>query len=117
MLTTFGCGFFSVKTCMALTWSSAVIGLSPEMVSGTALPFSISGGTSIFTLPFLTGASPTTFRIAARIDAGVAEAGLTASESPAAPASAAVSTRKRRRVACRMSSVHHGFCSSRRVAR
>src|SRR5262245_36342286 len=80
---------------MALTWSSAVIGLSQEIVSGTALPFSISGGTSIFTLPLLTGASPTTFLIAACIDAGVADAGFTASGStiPTAPASAAVSIR------------------------
>jgi hypothetical protein len=49
----------------------------------------------------LTEASPTTLRIAARIEAGVADAGLIASDkpNPAAPASAAVSIRKRRRVA------------------
>src|SRR5262249_9479621 len=52
---------------------------------------------SSFTLPFLTGASPTTLRIAARIDSGVAETGLTASAS--IPVSAAVSSRNRRRLA------------------
>ena len=57
-LTTSGCGFFSVKTWMALTWSASVIGLSTLTVSGTALPFSDSGGSSSFTLPALTGAGP-----------------------------------------------------------
>ena len=42
---------------MALMWLAAVIGLSPVTVSGTALPFSISGGRSSFTLPFCTGAA------------------------------------------------------------
>src|SRR4029453_15672618 len=72
---TFGCGFFSVNTWMALTWSSCVIGLSQDTVSGTALPFSISAGTSILTLPMLSLASPMTFLIAACMDAGVAPAG------------------------------------------
>ncbi len=84
---------------MALTWSAAVIGLSAATVSETALPFSISGGRSILTLPGLTVASPTTFWIAARIDSGVAAAGLSVSDepSPRVAASAADSTRKRRR--------------------
>src|SRR6516225_4785126 len=100
---------------MALTWSSAVIGLSQEIVSGTALPFSLSGGTSIFTLPLLTGASPTTFLIAARIDAGVADAGFTASGTavPTAPARVAASIKKRRHVIVARHRVH----SLRRVAR
>ena len=50
-LITFGCGFFSLKTWIALTWSAAVIGLSTVTVSGTVLPFSTSGGMSSFTLP------------------------------------------------------------------
>src|SRR5207248_11426228 len=69
---TLGCGFFSLKMWMALTWSAAVIGLSTVTVSGTVLPFSTSGGTSIVTLPSRSGASPTTFLIAASMVAGVA---------------------------------------------
>src|SRR5262245_52846620 len=37
---TWGCGFFSLKTWIALMWSASVIGLSADTVSGTALPFS-----------------------------------------------------------------------------
>ena len=64
-LTTFGCGFFSVKTWIAFTWSAGVIGLSTTTASGTALPLSMSGGTSSFTFPGRTRASPTTFCSAA----------------------------------------------------
>src|SRR5262249_58955111 len=59
-LITFGSGFFSLKTWIALTWSCAVIGLSTSIASATELPFSTSAGTSIVTLPLRTGASPTT---------------------------------------------------------
>ena len=51
-------------------------------MSGTALPFSMSGGRSSFTLPGLTGAEPTTLRMASCISAGVARAGRTATISP-----------------------------------
>src|SRR5262245_39265208 len=61
---------------MARTWSSAVIGLSTLTVSGTVLPFSDSGGSSTFTLPEVTGAVPTTFRMDSSIAAGVASAGV-----------------------------------------
>src|SRR5437764_18744 len=57
---TCGCGFFSLKTWMAFTWSASVIGLSTETVSGTVLPFSTRGGMSSVTLPGRTGASPVT---------------------------------------------------------
>src|SRR5205823_7270097 len=87
-LATLGWGFFSVKTCTALTCWASVIGLSTVTVSGTALPFSISGGRSSFTLPGLTRAPPTTLRMASCISAGVARAGTTvmtdASPRPAA---------------------------------
>src|SRR5215831_16333127 len=97
---TFGCGFFSVDAGTLKKKTLSVIGLSQDTVRGTALPFSISAGTSILSLPLLSGASPTTFLIAARIDAGVAGAGAAsrARPIPAALASAAVSTKKRRRV-------------------
>src|SRR5256885_1840045 len=74
-LTTLGWGFFSVKTCTALTCWASVIGLSTVTVSGTALPFSMSGGRSSFTLPGVTRADPTTLRMASCISAGVALAG------------------------------------------
>src|SRR5262245_65896261 len=90
---------------MALTWSAAVIGLSAETVSATALPFSISGGRSIFTLPFFADASPSTFLIAPRIDSGVADEGTVVSARLTLPASAAASIRKRRRVAYGLSSL------------
>src|SRR5262245_34963203 len=100
-LTTFGCGFFSLKTWIALTWSAAVIGLSTETVSGTVLPFSISGARSSVTLPLRRGASPRTFFIAACIFSGVARAGPVAATEmrPSPPARRAASIRKRRRVA------------------
>src|ERR1700681_3074345 len=86
---------------MALTWSAAVIGLSTETVSGTVLPFSTSGGTSIVTLPLRGGAVPTTFLIAACMVAGVARLDFVATTEASAipPASRAVPVRKPRRVA------------------
>src|SRR5262249_48768018 len=81
-LTTLGCGFSSVKTWMAFTWSAAVIGLSTLTVRGTVLPFSDSGGSSSFTLPFLTWAEPTTLPMASCISAGVARAGATLITAP-----------------------------------
>ena len=42
-----------VEDVDALTWSSAVIGLSTLTVIGTVLPFSTSGGMSSLTLPGL----------------------------------------------------------------
>ena len=68
-LSTFGCGFFSVKTWIAFTWSAGVIGLSTLTASGTALPFSDSGGRSSFTCPALTRDEPTTARMASCIAA------------------------------------------------
>src|SRR5262245_43422509 len=62
---TIGCGFFSVKTWIAFTWSASVIGLSTVTVSGTVLPLSMSGGRSSFTLPGCTGLPPVTLLIAA----------------------------------------------------
>src|SRR3981081_4299180 len=59
-----GCGFFSLKTWIALTWSCCVIGLSTSIASATVLPFSTSGGTSIVTLPLPPDALRTTCRIA-----------------------------------------------------
>src|SRR5262245_36924345 len=53
------------------------MGLSTLMVSGTALPFSMRGGSSSFTLPGVTRADPMTVRTASCISAGVAEAGFT----------------------------------------
>ena len=88
---------------MARTWSASVIGLSTLTASGTALPFSTSGGRSSFTLPGLTRAEPTTLRMASCIAAGVARAGSTAttdaSPSPAAapPAASRNSRREARR--------------------
>src|SRR5215813_13231569 len=41
-LITLGSGFFSLKTWIALTWSSLVIGLSTSIASATVLPFSTS---------------------------------------------------------------------------
>jgi hypothetical protein len=84
-----------------LTWSAAVIGLSTDTVSGTVLPFSISGGTSSVTLPLRSGASPRTFFIAACIFSGVARAGSSATieTTPNPPARRIASARKRRRVA------------------
>src|SRR4051812_9519518 len=64
---TFGCGFFSLNTWIALTKSSFVIGESTETVIGTTLPFSTSGGRSRVTLPVRIGASPNVCRIAACI--------------------------------------------------
>src|SRR5215510_1094648 len=101
---------------MALTWSAAVIGLSAETVSATALPFSIRGGRSIFTLPFFADASPSTFLIAPRIDSGVADAGTVVSARLTLPASAAASIRKRRRVAYGLSSLLVIMVASVRVA-
>src|SRR5215468_7567084 len=71
---TCGCGFFSLKTWIALMWSASVIGLSTETVSGTALPFSTSGGMSRVTRPSRTAASPVTSLMAAAMAAGVARA-------------------------------------------
>src|SRR5260221_8646622 len=48
----------------------------------TLLPFSTSGGRSSLILPRLTAASPTIWRIACFIDAGVAFAGRTESARP-----------------------------------
>src|SRR5438874_1873520 len=87
-LATLGWGFFSVKTCTALTCSASVIGLSTVTVSGTALPFSISGGSSSFTLPGVMRAEPTTARMASCISAGVARAGFTVT-MPVSPRPAA----------------------------
>src|SRR5687767_1963967 len=64
-LITFGCGFFSVKTWIARTWSPAVIGLSTVTAIGTELPLSISGGTSSLTRPRRGSAPPVTLRTAA----------------------------------------------------
>src|ERR1700674_1036367 len=69
-LMTFGCGFFSLKTWMALTWVAGVIGLSTATAQGTVLPFSTSGGISSLTLPTFSLASPMTLAIAACISAG-----------------------------------------------
>ena len=92
---TLGCGFNSLKTWIALTWSFGVIGLSTSIVRDTVLPFSTSGGTSMCTLPFFTGASPTTLRIAAFIDAGVAREGsMRITEAMPAPAMAPSSSRR-----------------------
>src|SRR5262249_25748159 len=71
--------------------------LSTSIASDTVLPFSTSAGTSIVTLPFLTGASPTTLRIAACIDSGVACAGATI--TAAAPAASPPISTSRRVVA------------------
>ena len=71
-----------MKTCTALTCWASVIGLSTVTVSGTALPFSMSGGRSSFTLPGVTRADPTTLRMASCISAGVARAGATAMTDP-----------------------------------
>src|SRR3954471_3226582 len=54
----------------------------------TLLPFSTSGGSSSLTLPAFTVASPTIWRIACFIEAGVASAGRTASARPTPPAAA-----------------------------
>src|SRR5450756_1862745 len=90
----FGCVFFSLKTWMLLTWSSAVIGLATLTVIGTVLPFSTSGGTSSLTLPVRTTAPPTTLRIAAASIAGVASAGLSVTAGTA-PSTAAPPARPR----------------------
>ena len=74
-LKTCGCGFFSLKTWIALTKSASLIGLSTETVIGTVLPFSTSGGRSSVTLPSRIGAPFTTSWIAAAIASGVACAG------------------------------------------
>src|ERR1700722_8034017 len=86
---------------MDLTYSVAVIGLSTVMVTGTVLPFSTSGGTSLTPSPLRTGAAPTTFRMAASMVAGVARLDFVATtETSAMPvASRAVPARKSRRVA------------------
>src|SRR4051812_28770561 len=73
---TCGCGFFSLKIWIALTWSCCVIGLSTDTVSGTALPFSTSAGMSSVTLPGCASASPRTSRIACRIASGAARASI-----------------------------------------
>src|SRR5438128_1870014 len=52
------------------------------MPIATLLPFSTSGGRSSLILPGFTRASPTIWRIACFIDAGVASAGRTASTRP-----------------------------------
>src|SRR6516225_11900644 len=70
-----GCGFFSLKTWMLLTWSSGVFGLDTVTVIGTVLPFSTNGGTSSLTLPVRTVALPMTFLIAAVMVSGVAATG------------------------------------------
>src|SRR5262249_34845102 len=84
-LMTKGCGFFSVKTWMAFTWSAGVMGLSTVTVQGTVLPFSTRGGMSSLTLPSLIRASPTTVATAACISAGVAFAGPTSREATVQP--------------------------------
>src|SRR5580704_244242 len=86
-LKTCGCGFFSLKTWIALTWSAGVIGLSTDTVSGTTLPFSTSGGRSSFTLPSRIVPAPTTCLMAAAMVSGVACADANGSTlSRAAPA-------------------------------
>ena len=97
---------------------SGVIGLSTSTVSETELPFSTSGGRSSFTLPFVTGASPTTLRIAACIDAGVAaRAGRSGSRSrrrrPARPCRSESGAGRLERVII----ARHGFAQSRSVTR
>src|SRR5580658_3702072 len=87
-LITFGCGFFSLNTWIALTYSLAVIGLATSIVSATELPFSTSAGTSSVILPLRIGASPTTWRIARCMVSGVAAAGsilISAAPNPARP--------------------------------
>src|SRR6202521_5727043 len=100
-LATLGCGFFWLKMWMLLTWSLGVIGLSTATVSGTELPFSTSGGTSIVTLPSRTGASPPPSRSAAAMESGVAAAGRSATSwaAPNPPTKLPAVSRKRRRVA------------------
>src|SRR5262249_10113813 len=95
-LITLGSGFFSLKMWIALTWFSGVIGLSTDTSSETVLPFSTSGGRLSVTLPLRSGAEPTTFLIAASIDAGVARAGDTDTKpAPAARLAAPISTLRR----------------------
>src|SRR5215216_4719536 len=69
-------------------------------LSGTALPFSTSGGRSNITLPGLTCDSPTTWRMAVCVSAGVAPAPSTfrIEASAAPPASRPAATRRPRRV-------------------
>src|SRR6185436_7942734 len=81
-----GCGFFSVRIWIALTWSASVIGLSTVTVIGTVLPLSMSGGISIFTLPARTGASPAIFRWAPSRAARRSSAMLAGSCATALPA-------------------------------
>src|SRR5262245_40894297 len=76
-LITFDCGFFSLKTWIARTWSSAVIGLSTVTSIATELPFSTSGGSRSVTLPLRSAAGPTAFLIAACMVSGVARASVT----------------------------------------
>src|SRR5262249_41866054 len=58
------------------------MGLSTLMVSGTALPFSMSCGSSSFTFPAVTRADPMTLRTASCISAGVADASVTVITAP-----------------------------------
>ena len=74
---TSGSGLRSLKIPMAVTWSPSVIGLSTRMVTGTALPLSISSAISNVTLPVCSSAPPVKSLMASVIDAGVATAGRT----------------------------------------
>src|SRR5262249_15246852 len=98
-LITFGSGVFSLKTWIALTWLSGVIRLSTDTSTETVLPSSTSGGRLRVTLPLRSGAEPTTFLIAASIDAGVARACVTGSTdtmpAPAARIAAPISISRR----------------------
>src|SRR5476651_453620 len=95
-LNTCGCGFFSLKTWIAFTWSASVIGLSTDTVSGTVLPFSISGGMSSLMRPGRSTAPPVTSLIIASRSAGVACAEPSGrSVTRAAPATKARRSRPR----------------------
>src|SRR5215218_3310540 len=96
---TFGCGFFSLKTAIVLTWSAAVIGLSRATLRVTELPFSTSAGISSLTRPSRIAASPANSRIAASIVSGTAApAGriATTDRQPTAGMAAAAARRSRR---------------------
>ena len=60
-LTTFGCGFFSLKTWIALTWSAAVIGLSTATVQRHGVAVLDQRRQVELHLALAHGASPTTF--------------------------------------------------------
>jgi hypothetical protein len=66
-LITFGCGFFSLKTWIALTYFSFGGGEATETVIGTVLPFSTNGGKSSITRPLRIVGVPMALRIAVSI--------------------------------------------------